>query len=123
MEHNTAADLTRYCAEICEDPDALHINATAADYNAFLRWTLDHYPRVRFGSTLDLCWRILKMRYLDRTGRFVNEGIARDVTNVSSCAHCPNQDSGILNFCPVQEDPTERIPSPTIHTHKAGSIR
>ena len=61
VAQNIAADLTRYCADIGEDPDTLHVNATAAHYNASLRWTLDHHPRLRFGSALDLYWRILMM--------------------------------------------------------------
>ena len=62
-------------------PHAFLTTATSADYKTFLKWILDSY-RVKYGSTLSTYWRVLKMRYLDRTGKFLDEGISRDVTNV-----------------------------------------
>ncbi|KAI9762363.1 MAG: hypothetical protein M4579_000513 [Chaenotheca gracillima] len=71
----------RFCHELSETPEAFLIDATAADYKTFLKWTLDRYRGIKASSTFDLYWRVLKMHYLERTGHLLNESVCRDVTN------------------------------------------
>ncbi|KAL8997376.1 MAG: hypothetical protein Q9188_006340 [Gyalolechia gomerana] len=72
---------SRFCSDIDEPPKSFLQTALAEDFKTFLRWTLDRYPRVRASESLNNYWRVLNMHILDQTGRELDDGIRRDVTN------------------------------------------
>lgn len=93
----TDQSTARFCSEIDECPESFVQNALAEDFKTFLRWTLDHYPRVRASESLNQYWRVLNMHILEQSGRKLDDSIRRDVTNVQDYAPNPHVVAGLAN--------------------------
>ena len=79
---HTYSDPDRFCTERGFHPEAPQSMPQADLFKTFLKWTLDHYPRIKQASTLETYWLQINMHLYERHGCSIDQDIRRDVLNV-----------------------------------------